>query len=132
MNEHIRLKEFRKAENMTQAEFSEFINAHLPKGFGRLVQNNLSNMEKGVRLIPTEYVKILHDHKLMNYDWWFSGEGSRLLKEKDKKKITTDVAEIRRQYELLEQKMSSMEREFKKVHADLYDVVNKLTSKKLI
>ncbi len=131
MNENLRLKEFRKAEKMTQVQFVDFINSHLPPDHGKLTQGNLVNMEKGQRPIPNDYVRILHDQKMLNYDWWYNSEGSRLLKTKDRIQQSTEISEIKRSYELMESKLASLEHEVKKLHAELRRMAEKFDGKQI-
>jgi transcriptional regulator with XRE-family HTH domain len=111
-----RLKEFRKAENLTQVQFAEAVSKD---------QSMIQRYESGVFAIPIEVIRDLREKFLMSTEWFFTGKGSRKIVPM-KTNLVTDIKTIETNQNLLIDQVAGMKIDFLNLHAAFYELKHKI------
>ncbi len=115
IDEAKRLKSFRLAENLTQAEFGEILGK---------TESWVSRAESGDRSIGIDDVKILNSKLGMSYEWFINGTGKMKQSKKDQNLLTT-TTDIKNEILLLTAKVEQQDKIIKKLVRDFYAMDSK-------
>ncbi len=80
-----RLKELRKALNMTQIELAEVINSS---------NGHVSDMEKGRKNITDSTMDLLHLKRNVNIEWVRTGKGEMFIQPPEKDEVAAYVSDL--------------------------------------
>jgi transcriptional regulator with XRE-family HTH domain len=107
-----RLREFRKAEGLTQTEFAVIVGKD---------QATVQRYESGEYVISVEIVRIMHERLLLNFTWFFTGKGPRKIVP-EKTNLVTDVKSIELNQNLLIDQVAGLKLDFIKLHNAFYEL----------
>ncbi len=116
----VRLKEFRRAENLTLDEMAQKLGIALA---------SLNKYENGGTFVPIEIAVKLNKLFGMNYEWFFNGQGRRKTTGGEKQNIITDLASLNQVLLANTQKTAALEREIFKLvnrNRDQQNQINQL------
>lgn len=114
-----RLREFRKAEGLTQVELAVFLGKD---------QATVQRYESSEFVIPVEIVRIMHEKLLINFTWFFTGEGPRrIVPEKNKKE--SDLRSIELEQKLLNDQVAGLKSDYLKLFNAISELKQQLVSK---
>ena len=105
-----RLKVFRKAEKLGQAEFGK------QTGVDHSI---VSRYENGRLNISIEYVKTLHEVFGMSFTWFYTGKGSRKHIE-EKATLVTDMKTFMTNQQMMVEQINSLKAELLKLHREFH------------
>lgn len=107
-----RLKLFRKTFGITQQDMA--YTTGRTKGI-------ISRYESGDVTLPIEFIKLLHKHYQLNYEWIFEGVGKMKVDlEENKRTLVTDIKEVISDVDALKTKVEAMDKILKDVHTKFY------------
>ncbi|WGQ15621.1 helix-turn-helix domain-containing protein [Sphingobacterium faecium] len=101
-----RFKDFRKSIGLTQVELADDLG---------IKQDVISRYESGKYVIPLDVVKFLYTKYKLNYVWFFHGFGKKIVDEKAKATLTTDLKEVLLENNILKEKIKVLEGRFEKL-----------------
>lgn len=101
-----RFKDFRKSIGLTQVELANDLGVK---------QDVISRYESGTYTIPLDVVKFLYTKHKLNYVWFFHGYGKKIVDEKVKATLTTDLKEVLLENNILKEKVKVLEDRFEKL-----------------
>lgn len=107
-----RFRAFRKFINVSQKDLANNLG---------ISQSDVSKYENGEYQIPLEVIRKLNEVYQMNYEWFFNGVRPMQKPMKDSKSLTTDIGQMKSDYEILIQKVKSLESMLKKIARDFYE-----------
>jgi transcriptional regulator with XRE-family HTH domain len=113
-----RLREFRKAEGLTQAQMGVVLGKD---------QATVQRYESGEFVISVDVVRILHEKLLLNFQWFFTGKGGRKIVP-EKTNLVTDVKSIELNQNLLIDQVAGLKLDFMLLHNAFYELKQKLNA----
>lgn len=105
-----RFKDFRKSIGLTQVELADDLG---------IKQDVISRYESGAYSIPIDVVKFLYTKHKLSYIWFFHGFGKKIVDEKPKATLTTDLKEVLLENNILKEKIKVLENRFERLDSSL-------------
>ena len=113
-----RLREFRKAEGLTQVELAAILGKD---------QATVQRYESGEFVISVDIVRILHEKLLLNFSWFFTGKGGRKIVP-EKTNLVTDIKSIELNQNLLIDQVAGLKSDYLKLHNAFYELKQQLNT----
>jgi len=107
-----RFKVFRKEKKLTQQQLADLIKKD---------KSTVIRYETGAYAIPIDIISTLQNRLGLDVNWFFTGSISE-VNSKAPGSLLKDISQLNENNKLLSLKINMLEKEFKKLHNELYEL----------